>query len=64
MAVIKDLGLIKIWRPTFKVYEVDDVFYSGQMLMNLKNLRGENGIERRFINILNSGKSDISYGDE
>jgi hypothetical protein len=62
--VIKDLGLIKIWRPTFKAYEVDDVFYSGQMLMNLKNLRGQNEIERRFIYFLNSGKIDISYGDE
>jgi lipopolysaccharide biosynthesis glycosyltransferase len=64
MAVIKDLGLIKIWTPSFKVYEVDDVFYSGQMLMNLKNLRGVNGIDHRFINLLNSGKYDISYGDE
>lgn len=64
IAVIKDLGMIKIWPTSFKAYEVDDVFYSGQMLMNLKNLRGVNGIEHRFLNLLNSGKYDISYGDE
>jgi len=34
------------------------------MLMNLKNLRGENGIEHRFANLLSSGKCDMSYGDE
>lgn len=64
MAVIRDIGVIKIWPDSFKTYEVNDVFYSGQLLMNLKNLRGENGIEYRYIAGLNSKRYDLTIPDE
>jgi len=63
MAVIRDLGVIKIWSDSFDSYVNGDIFYAGQMLMNLKNLRGENGIEHRFMTTPDSKKYSSSCGD-
>lgn len=56
MAVIKDFGILKIWPNETRACKAGCFFYSGQMLINLKNVRKQNGLIDRFCQSPESDK--------
>ncbi len=56
MAIIKDLGILKIWPDETEACKTGKFFNSGLLLMNLKNIRQKNGLIDRFMQLPESDK--------